>query len=181
MNKINIKIKNRKEINFNKPLYFQTSEFRYFKGHEDEKIFIYDKPDTSSVRSRGCALSMITSIQLGFESAYLVVVDEEFMKLPEEARNFFLWHEYGHFYNGHFNQIISSKDTARLIIKRSLGLLPKMEVEADLYAASVVGPSAAINSLLYLVKNSNAPLMSKIEMIRRAFKIKRESKKIKHH
>lgn len=80
-------------------------------------------------------------------------------------------HEIGH--TKDCNQFDADKEEAEwIMIKRSLEFLPKSEIAADSYAASLIGIDNAIKSLVWLVRNTDLSTISKIEMLRRAKALK---------
>ena len=72
-------------------------------------------------------------------------------KLDEETQNFVMCHEVGHIVNGDLENMTGL--LSRLImLLRILGIVPKMEIMADAFAASVIGKDATKKSLMWLAK-----------------------------
>lgn len=75
----------------------------------------------------------------------VIVVDDLFYKLTKEAQDFIIYHEIGHIVYDHKNPCKSAFEynTKRAFTKQ----FAKMEIEADNYAASIVGYTAGYNTL----------------------------------
>lgn len=129
--------------------------------------FVYNIPSRFNYL-KGFILASVAKVTLNNgNSVNLIVTDDGFAKLPRTVRLFLLSHEVGHVLNGDLE-----KETVALkTYSRAFGVLPKMEVEADRYAASVVGLDAAKRSILYLVHKTNLPFSTKVEFMRRYYKL----------
>ena len=83
-----------------------------------------------------------------------IYVNSDFMKLPENTRNFILYHELGHIYHGH-NKVCYNINR-RLHLKRKwysrLGLVVKEEIQADLYAVKRLGKEKALDAITDTIK-----------------------------
>lgn len=148
-----------------------NSEKSYLINGETD-ICIYDEPCDEYLHSQHILYTGVTKVQFGEMSVYMIVVDSDFLKLDENVRNYLLYHEIGHIKNNHLN--MTKEKAKRTILLRRLGILPKMEIEADCYAASVIGKSNTINALKTLMRNNNkrSRLVSKMELFRRSIRIK---------
>ena len=142
----------------------------YYIGDKKDRICIYDDPCDEYLHSQGIIYCGVTKVQFGELIVSVIIVDSEFFRLDENIRNFFIQHEIGHIKHNDDN---TSKMLGKLIVLgRSIGCLPKMEVRADCYAASVIGKGAAKAALRSLASNKNLPIMSRFECFRRSNKIK---------
>lgn len=105
-----------------------------------------------------------------FEDRNVILHDSSYTEFPRYVKRFLIEHEIGHVKNGDLEMDPSKSKFA--IIKRSFGILPKMEIKADAYASAVVGNYNAKKALLFLRKRTDLPLISKFELMRRYYKIK---------
>ena len=80
-------------------------------------------------------------------------------------------HEIGHIVNGDLEKVPNAKSAQLILIGRSFGILPAMEVAADKYAASMVGIKQTRAAMMFLVRRTDLPLISKIEFLRRYIKV----------
>ena len=101
----------------------------------------------------------------------VIIGDSNFEKLENKIQSFLLNHEIGHIKHDHLTGL-DEQSSKQLTLKRFLGFLPKMEIEADCYAASVVGIKDAKYSLLWFVKNKNLPFITRFECLKRYIRIK---------
>ena len=99
-----------------------------------------------------------------------ILHDSSYDEFPKFVKRFLMEHEIGHSKNKDLD--MDAKTSRMILIKRSFGILPNIEIEADAYAASIVGASNAKKALLFLRKRTDLPLTSKIELMRRYWKIK---------
>lgn len=137
---------------------------------EQSGICGYAEPCDEFLHSQSIIYSGVTKVQFGNVIVNMIVVDSNFLKLEQNIQDFFIYHEIGHIKYGHNN--ISINEAKRIIIKRCLGFLPKMEVQADCYAASVVGKSTAKLALRAMITDKQLPFMSRFEIVKRFIKIK---------
>lgn len=149
--------------------FFDNSKFCNIKGFEDKDIYIYNNPESNILHSQGACFAALMKVNIfGGDNAFLIVTDKEYNQLPNFANEFYFHHEVGHFVCNHLNTM--SEDELRLTLhKRALGFLPTMEIEADAYAASVIGHKNCMQSLFYIIMRTNLPIRSKIESLRRIF------------
>ena len=79
----------------------------------------------------------------------IIRVNQQFMNLDENTQKFILYHELGHIHYGHNKQ--DQETNERNKRKRKLyfrfGLVPKEEIQADLYAAKMIGKENALKAL----------------------------------
>lgn len=144
---------------------FDSNKCFYIKGEEENRICIYDDPCDEFLHSQGIIYCGVTKVQFGDSIFNVIVADSNFLELDENARSFFINHEIGHVkYNHNY--------TRHLYILRALGFLPKIEVQADCYAAAVIGKDAAKTALRSMIVNKKLPLASRLEMVKRYFRIK---------
>lgn len=129
--------------------------------------YIYLRP-SRFMFLRGLALASAVKVSFGDGTQNnLIVTDKYFWNLPGEVKRYLLLHEAGHVLNGDLEKKSSTIKT----YARSLGYLPEMEVKADRHAASVMGVHAVQQAILYLVHRTNLPLTSKVEFMRRYYKL----------
>lgn len=115
-----------------------------------------------------CAVAIVNVNDIIYN---VIIGDSNFERLDNKVQSFLFNHELGHIKHNHLDGL-TEKDSKRLILKRSLGILPKMEVEADCYAASVIGISNAKYSLKWLFKNKNLPFITRYEALKRYLRVK---------
>lgn len=137
----------------------------------DDGIFIYKSPVDDYMHPMGIVGAAATKIKFktitGKEIVCNTIVhDSAFEKLPKYVQRFLVSHEIGHIVNGDIDNL-TEKESTNLIIKRVLGILPTMEICADSYAASIIGTGNAKESLKWLIRNTDLPIISKIELFRR--------------
>lgn len=171
--KIEVISKNRKDFNLSG---FEKSSREIFQIDKFEEISNtgiakYNAPMNVLLHSHNVALCGITPILLDNGETLLTMFhDDGFTKLPHDVQEFLTYHEVGHVLNNHLN--MSAKEAKAVMLKRSFGILPKMEVEADCYAASVLGLVSVKSSLLFLMQRTNLPLISKFELFKRWCNVK---------
>lgn len=180
MKKEKIKVKvNKHELN--KSSIMWLNNLRYVKDFEDQKIYLCDEPHTKDLHSIGLGCCALVKSNINGEDAYVIMYDDAFLQFPQYVRDCFFYHEIGHFVHKH-TQDLNPKDAKIIMLKRTLGILPAMELEADAYAASVVGVDTLMSAFSFFIRNTDAPLMGKIEMFRRMFILKyNDLKRNKHH
>jgi len=89
-----------------------------------------------------CMSSVACAIELPDPSLpdslnHVIVVDDHFFKLSENAQRFVIAHEAGHLYHEHFKrQMTDNRERGRLIKE---GKVYEGEIEADAYAQQLVG------------------------------------------
>lgn len=103
----------------------------------------------------------------------MIMVDRFFDLLPKNVKKFMLYHEIGHCVNG---DGVDMKHGKRELFLRDIGKIPESERKADEYAVSVIGADIAINSLAFLMKCTDLPIITKIEMGKRIRNIQRMMK-----
>lgn len=136
-----------------------------------DNVFLYNEPLDEYLHNKGIILCAAIQINFGGDIKNVVLYDSALLKLPDHVQEMFVRHEVGHFVNGDINNL-SPSDATKIIIKRIFGLTPKMEYNADKYAASVIGISKAKSALSFMINKTNIPFHAKIELIKRYYKIK---------
>lgn len=167
-NKINVINKKEMKISFiNAPQLFYSDKL----VQVNDDVYLYTEPMDEYLHNRGIVLCAAVKINFGDAIYDVIVFDSALLKLPPYVQDMFIGHEVGHFVNNDISDL-SEADARKLIIKRTFGIIPTMEFNADKYAASLIGVSSAKSALMFMVKNTNLPLNSKIELLRRYCKIK---------
>lgn len=168
MKKINVY--NKKDFNLNG---FNFSLNLFFE-HNLTKIegdVYYHKPASDDyLHSRGIVLAAAVAMDFNGVRKNVVLHDSSFDKVPNYVKKFFVAHEAGHIMNGDLENMTESL-SKKLVIQRMLGILPKMEIMADRYASSLVGKEVAKKSLMFMIRNTNLPLTTKLELLKRYFLI----------
>lgn len=137
----------------------------YWVNGEENNICIYDDTCDDYLHSQGIMYSGVTKVKFGSMELNVIVCDSKFLELDQNTRDFFVYHEVGHVkYDHKYSKLVN--------IARALGFLPKMEVQADCYAAAMIGKDAAKSALKSLVGNKRLPLITRIEALKRYFKVK---------
>lgn len=138
---------------------------------EDNQVYMYDKRDSAYVHSCGIVLALCTTIAFGNDkSCKTIICDDGFDKLPKFVQRFLVLHEIGHCVNG--DDKLSANERKKIIVQRSFGNLPEIEVNADKYAYSIMGEKAK-KALLFLLKKTDLSLISKLEIRKRIKRIDR--------
>lgn len=137
----------------------------------ETNICVYNDTCDDYMKSLNLLFCAVVTVNVDNNTYNVIIGDSNFERLDNKVQSFLLNHEIGHVKHNHLANL-SEKDSKRLILKRSLGFLPKMEVEADCYAASVIGLADAKYSLLWMVKNKNLSLITRLEAFKRYLKIK---------
>lgn len=101
-----------------------------------------------------------------------IIVDQIFDDAPAYVQKFFLYHEVGHYIN---NDIDTSMMKRKNRDKRLLGISKFIQSEnyADDYAAKKIGYSWGYESLLWVLNCVKLPLLSKIELMRRKYRLEK--------
>lgn len=84
---------------------------------------------------------------LGSEDAF-VVVDDRFLMLSPESQEAMIYHEIGHVQMGHMPTFTEAGNAEERLAMSRKGVIDYREIEADDYAASIVGNKAVLNALL---------------------------------
>ena len=114
-------------------------------------------------------------------NAGLILYDSHFLNFEDNVQDFFIEHEVGHIKHGDLNGL-EREDAYKLLLKRCCGIIPKLELKADVYAASVVGRNVAKKALLQMAKCKFLPLITKRELFLRWIYISlMPSKKLNKH
>ena len=137
---------------------------------EVNDVCTYDDICDDFLHSQGIIYAGVTKVKFGDRVLNVITCDSNFLELDENTRNFLIYHEVGHVIHNHTN--MNTKQAKYNIIKRSLGILPKMEIQADCYAASVIGKDAAKLALRSLISNKKLIFVSRFEMFKRFIKVK---------
>ena len=132
-------------------------------------IYMYDEPVDDYLHKQAMILCASTTVDFGEGPINLIVYDSKFKKCPKIMQEYAINHEIGHIINGDFKDM---KKLERENKKRLLGILPDMEVQADLHAALVMGPAKVKHIMKYMMLNTDLPLGTKIELFRRYNRIK---------
>lgn len=169
-----------KVYNFKKQIMSNViPEMSYFfgenmKGYRDG-IYIYSEPVDNFLWRRNLLLCCCIKLKFGEDVYNTILTDSNFRKLPKIVQRALIEHEIGHVVNKDIEDL-SESEANKLVIQRLFGFLPEMEVKADAYAASVIGHSKMIEAFKFMVKNTNLPFNTKIEIIRRIFKLKKSAR-----
>lgn len=138
-----------------------------------DNVYAYTNTEKSAdyLQGKGIVLAAITSARDIFGNIFHVVLtDTSFENLPNFVQQFLIHHEVGHALNGDLNGMTEISSTM-LLIKRAFGFLPEMEVKADAYAAKINGIEETKKAIKFLICNTNVPLRTKIELLRRYKKV----------
>lgn len=135
----------------------------------EDAIYIYNEPSDDFLHSKNIILCGTTVVDFGDFKRNVIVYDSSFYKLPKFVKEAFIQHEVGRIKNN--DHILSEKEANKLIIKRLLGILPKMEINADKYAASVIGVDKVKNALSFMINKTNIPFNVRVEFARRYHKL----------
>ena len=154
--------------------FFNYNKLEQVPGYNE--IFYYSSPMDSFMHTNGMVGMAATKVRFllnsgSFITCDTILHDAAYDTLPEYVKQFLLAHEIGHIQNGDLKEL-SEESAKKLFIKRAFGLLPKMEIKADSYAASIVGLDTAKRALKFLFKNTDLPFNSKFELKRRYRKIR---------
>ena len=150
--------------------FFDTNNFEMIP--DVNRIYSYNLTSDEFLHTRGAALTAVIKVDLPNGSqCHLVLHDSGFKKLPENVQNFLMLHEVGHALKGHIDDM-DAQEAKKIMIKRAFGMIQQMEVEADAYAALVIGVDEAKEAIRFLIKNTNLPFNSKIELKRRYKRLK---------
>lgn len=76
-------------------------------------------------------------------------VNQQFMNLDHNTQKFILYHELGHIHYGHNKQSyeLNMKNKRKRRLYNKIGIVPKEEIQADLYAAKMLGKENALKAL----------------------------------
>ena len=122
---------------------------------------------TTFLYGKGIILAAITPARDIFGNVFHVVLtDTAFEKLPDFVQQFLIQHEIGHALNGDLEGM-TTKKSHMLLIERALGFIPEMEIKADAYAAKINGIEETKKAIKFLICNTNVPLITKIELLKR--------------
>jgi uncharacterized protein YunC (DUF1805 family) len=123
--------------------------------------------DDSIVRARGSKVACFIRMP---EYGDLIIVDDRFLLLSNESQRAVIHHERGHIVCGHLD--MPAKELNRSHRKRMwktlfTGKVCSNELEADAYAASVVGIDSMVEALreLYEVVGHNAEVLKRIDAV----------------
>jgi Zn-dependent protease with chaperone function len=97
--------------------------------------------DSITVMGLGCQIAAAVILKDGGK---IIVVDDEFLKLSEKTQLALIYHELGHFeYNHRESSFVRS-------VKMCLGFVSQNEIDADAYAAEIIGNVEMIDALTEL-------------------------------
>ena len=138
-------------------------------GTYNGKDIIFMKNEKSEMMiSMGMAICCVAPFMFNDEKKYIILHDNTFDKLPKKVQDMFVQHEIGHVMNGDLENITVLKSLG-MILLRTIGIIPKMEIDADEYAAKQLGFDLAVKTLIYSSKHAGSlSAMGKLEMKRRA-------------
>ena len=168
MKKLNVYNKNDFNLNgfkFSLDLFFEKNLTNIYGD-----IYYHEPASDNYLHSRGMILAAAVAMDFNGIRKNVILHDSAFDKVPNYVKKFFVAHEAGHAINGDLDNIDDAL-AKKLVLQRALGILPKMEIKADRYAASIVGKDIAKKSFMFMIKNTNLPLNSKLELLKRYFLI----------
>lgn len=140
-------------------------------------VYLNDEVSDKFLHSMGMSCAALSKVAFNDSFINVVSVDSFFMQLPKVVQTFFIYHEVGHAINNDLENT-DNEMSQKLIIMRSHGKLPLMEVKADMYAASVIGFENAKKALAFLVCRVKAPKHIKKEFIKRYSYLRKHRKEI---
>lgn len=136
-----------------------------------DRIYVLKDVEDDYLHRLGLVFSAVTCIGDPKNYEYLIIRDRYFSKLPKRMKVFLILHEMGH--AKHY--IKMGYDTDRIINQTSKrvqdGIVSEDEFIADAYAARIIGDKSVIDSLTFLIENTDLPLKSKKEAKLRIEKI----------
>lgn len=137
----------------------ETFENTYFYAKSNRYLYLH-------------GLVLAAAVKVKFvdgTTSNLIAVDENFDKLPKHVKKFILLHELGHIKHNDLDK--DPKDIKKKTRLRFFGVIPEMELEADKYATSIMGIKEVKAAMSFLAENTNLPITSKIEFIRRYYNL----------
>ena len=137
---------------------------------KENEIYMLKERKDAYVHTCGCAIAMAINFSFDGIIYKAIVCDSSFDRLPKYVQKFIVLHEIGHHVNGDGN--LSEKEKLRALAGRTIGILPKMKVNADKYAYSVMGEKAK-SALKFLLCRTNVKFIAKTELMKRIMKIDR--------
>lgn len=149
---------------------FYANKLHKINGYDD--IFMYNEDCDEYMHSQNASFCAVAKVNFGGTILNVVVVDSYFKKLSQTAQDFCILHEVGHIKYQHYNNF-NAAAVQFSNNNRAMGVLPKEEIEADGYAASIIGVAAARLALLQMVMFKCISIGSKFEILKRCFKIKK--------
>ena len=162
------------ELNPDKDFKFDMQYLRLLDIKGTEDIYEYTVPADGWMHSNFILLAAAAKINFdGYRPITAIVHDSNFEKLPTNVKHFLTAHELGHIKNCHLSGS-DMKRTRKILIGRIFGILPETEIIADAYASMALGKHYVLSALSYLIHNTNAPISTKIELLRRYRKISKE-------
>lgn len=100
----------------------------------------------------------------------VIIVDDYFMSAPRYVQDVFSMHELGHIKNGDLENL-SAANTLKRWLLMNIGIVQKMELEADAFAAKAVGKEDTIKALSWMYENvQNKPTKKELKARIRAMK-----------
>lgn len=114
----------------------------YFKSQVNECGYILER-NSYAVASKNISFAMLQIVQFPDESAPVITTDYLFELLSDDSKEFIINHEIGH-YIYHEEILLDGVD---ITTERNVN----MEMEADSYAAEIVGNEVAIEALSELI------------------------------
>ena len=104
----------------------------------------------NTITSNGLSIACATLfLGLNGETFHGIGVDDSFLKLSGNVKDFFVYHELGHILNGDITT--DPTLTAKLLNQRLSGVIPEMEIKADEYAFDRITSMYGIDGATYIV------------------------------
>ena len=86
------------------------------------------------------------------ELVTVIIVDDYFMSAPQYVQDVLVFHELGHIENGDLDNI-SPTNTLKRWLLMNVGIVQKIELEADKFAAKRVGKEETLKALSWMYEN----------------------------
>ena len=137
--------------------YISANDMVYIR---DDICFV-TKPCNEFVHKIGGAFAVSSATVNGLG---LIITDEFFYELPKKVQSMIVYHEVGHYVNGHYK---NENEVKRSRITRTFGKVTRTESEADMYAVEMLGAKDVIAALYWCIKNTDLPFLSKVEAMKR--------------
>jgi hypothetical protein len=142
-----------------------TTKWCVILQNDNIDVYMYTEPCDRSMHQQYIYLSAVHNIISNKSYSGLITFDSYLLSFEKYVQDFLIFHEVGHITLGHAKNI--SKAKSKLIVfLRACGICPKMEFDADVYAASIVGKKDAKSALIQLIK-SRLYMINKVEILLR--------------